>query len=375
MLISGVGDLFLYLKCTGGISNELRAEVTTELVHSNLSIGNLENPLINGGNPTEGKCCLKADPSWAKVIKEKGINVVSLANNHLMDYGTEGLLSTISALDDAGVIYAGAGRDKEEACKSKYIDISGYRIGLLGRSSVIVSSPCYATEKQAGVAFHDIEETKRNIRECKRNADLVIVMIHWGLEEYSYPSPNQRTLAKEMIQAGADIVLGHHPHVLQGIEHIGKGVVVYSLGNFIFSEFEWVFKQSGKEDVKLFSCLSSENREGMILKIEWDKDKPISFSPVFTKINLDGALEIDNSKERFRQFEKISKRLDLPLYNLWWHFYSLKQEWKLRIGPRLNLKKRISKLHKVRPHHVKELITAFRRSAKVATGKSTNPYE
>jgi poly-gamma-glutamate synthesis protein (capsule biosynthesis protein) len=201
---------------------EVFEDVAGGLKGHDLVVGNLENPLCKGGSPIPGKCTMRGGRAWAPILRKAGFNLLSLANNHIMDYGEEGLFSTIDCLQDAGLCWVGAGSNKKEACDPKYIETKGARWAFLGRSSVIVSSPCYAEEGRAGIAFLDLDETKQRIQECKSHADVVVLLVHWGLENYAYPTPEQRHVAKKLIESGADMVLGHHPMLFKGLNMLEK---------------------------------------------------------------------------------------------------------------------------------------------------------
>jgi hypothetical protein len=340
-----------------------------------ICIANLENPLTTSSNGIVGKCTLHGDPGWAEVLKKAGINLVSLANNHMMDYGEVGLLSTINSLELAGLSYVGAGRNITEACKPLFIDVVGKRLAFLARTSVIVSSPSYATESQAGVAYLDVSETIENIENSKKEADYVILVIHWGLEEYSYPSPKQRMLAKEFLTAGADLILGHHPHVLQGIENIDGRLVAYSLGNFLFDEIEWRFVDKEGQRQERVVNLSDQNRKAGMLKLVLTHRGVESYEFIPTHITPEGQIKIENTYERKREFNHLCSRLHWPGYSLLWRLYSLRQEWKVRLKPMTIGRLKWANLKKIRPKHFRELLGGLCRSSKIVSGNSTNPYE
>lgn len=373
--ITAVGDISFQGKNADKPAIEVFSSVIPYLKSSSLVIANLENPLLGKGDPVPGKCTLRGNPGWTKVLSKAGIHVLSLANNHMMDYGEAGLLSTIRALENSGLVYVGAGKNKEEACAPKFLCVKSNRIAFLARTSIIVSSPSYAGRDQPGVAFLDVNETKEKIKACKGRADIVILLIHWGLEEYLYPSPEQRELAAEFIDAGAELILGHHPHVLQGIERMGNGIVVYSLGNFLFDEFEWIINVPESGPKRLFSSLSIENRRGIILKISKDTKNCYKISKIFTRIDNNSRILLDNELVREIEFDSLSKKLSSSIYKYWWKIYAIRKEWDLRVKPTLSLKRIICNIWKIRPKHVKELLDTFRKSAKITAGKSTNPYD
>jgi poly-gamma-glutamate synthesis protein (capsule biosynthesis protein) len=173
-------------------------------------------------------------PRYLRALKGAGIGIVNIANNHVFDYGPEGLFDTISYLDSAGIHHVGAGRNREEAHRPVVLVIRGVRIGFLGYYGG--GEAPGAGRRNPGVARRKEEEVVSDIRDLRdrRGVGYVVVNLHWGTENATVPSREQRALAHTLIDAGADAVVGHHPHVLQGIERYGRGVIAYSLGNFVF---------------------------------------------------------------------------------------------------------------------------------------------
>ena len=375
LLLSAVGDLSFQGEHADRPSMDVFAPVVPIFRKSDIALANLENPLFSGGTPVRGKCTLRGSPGWAEVLRDAGINLVTLANNHIMDYGEEGLFSTTRSLEASGIAYVGAGRNKEEACKAMLFELKEGRVAFLARSSVVVSSACYSTETRPGAAFFDVEETRDRVKRCKEEADIVVLLIHWGLEEYLYPSMEQRSLAAKLIDAGADLILGHHPHVLQGMERISNRPVIYSLGNFLFDEFEWTLNTTSGEEKKYFSSLSSKNRESVLLQVTWEGSETIRVDPVFTRIEKGGTVSLDSSTSREVFTNQLSKRLCSPVYPFWWRGYALKREWDLRLSRNLSFSGIIKRLWKIRFRHVRELYNTMRRSASIVSEKSTNPYE
>ena len=370
--ISVVGDISFEGRLSGNPDASVFSNVREIIYCIDLGIGNLENPLTARGQRVPGKCTLRGDPGWANVLKETGFKLMSLANNHVMDYGPEGLFDTISALESAGIMHVGAGKNRDEAYAPLFVPVRGKNIAVLARSSVIVSSSCYASLSKPGVAFLEKEELTENVKKCKEKAELVIVLLHWGLEEYAYPSPTQINLSRQLVMAGADAVIGHHPHVLQGMERIRKGVVAYSLGNFLFDEFVW---KNGTMDNEIRLTISESNRKGMILQLTWDSTNRLNYSTFFTRIDKDIHITIDSEIEREKEFIRLSGAIDRPLYDYWWRFYSIRQEWNLRIKKRVASPNIIKNIKKIQLHHIKNFVHSIRRSANIAMEKSTNPYE
>jgi hypothetical protein len=343
--------------------------------NADIVIANLEGPLTDRGTTVRGKCTIRGAPGWAQVLKNAGIQIVSLGNNHMMDYGPDGLFKTIDALDAAGVHYLGAGRNRQAACAPLYLKTADVKIGVLARTSVIVSSSCYATEFEPGVAFLDSGETRRAISTLRKNVDLLVVLLHWGIEEHFYPAPRQRELARMFVAAGADLIIGHHPHVLQGLERMGQSIVAYSLGNFVMDDFNWEMLTADGSTVAKSIQPKPANRIGLILQIPWEGGHIGSPDYVLTRFPRGGNVQLLNRTEAQKRMRRLEKRLSFPFYSLFWHLYAARMEWRLRLRPRMFGEKNWKHLTKLRPRHLMELLKLARRSARVASGRSTNPYE
>ena len=377
LTIAAVGDISFAGANVDKPTVDVFKSVQSIFAEADIIIANLEGPLYDGYRAVPGKCTIRANSGWADVLKTVGIDIVTLANNHIMDHGNDGLFSTLSVLDRKGIAHVGAGANLEKACKPFFVQINEYRLAFLARTSVIVNSPSYADGDNPGVAFLDMEELVNNVKACRNQADVVVVLMHWGIEEYSYPTPDQRKQAKRLIKAGVDLVIGHHPHVVQGYERFGSGIAAYSLGNFVFDEFEWMVKSNDGTTRKIGVHLTPENRKGIILTVTM-ADNQTKVVPVFTQIENNGRVSEDTAFQRAKDFEQLCSRLRKKFdayYAWWWKLYSLKIEWKLRFGHRLAFKNIIAKSWKFRPRHIRELIRMIRNSLRISFGRSTNPYE
>jgi Bacterial capsule synthesis protein PGA_cap len=374
--LSAVGDISFEGPEADNSSFEWFESIVTKFSRADLVVGNLECVLTNlGRDGIPGKCKLRGNPEWAHVLRKAGVGLVSLANNHVMDFGAEGLFSTIQALHQAGVKFVGAGRNRDQAHAPIFLDVAQRRVAFLARSAVIVSAPTYATDNDPGVAFLDLEETVDAIRACRSQVDLIVLMLHWGLEEYCYPSPAQRMLARQLLEAGADLILGQHPHVLQGYESVGAGVVAYSLGNFVFNEFEWTYVLPNGEIFRQFSPLSRENREGVIATFQWFGGGVPTITTVFTRIGYRGEVSIDVGANREAEWAALCTSFRRGWYGIWWRWYAVRREWNLRLRDQASLPKLFAKLHRIRLRHLADVFGSLRRSARIVSEKSTNPYE
>ncbi|MDH5648644.1 MAG: CapA family protein [Gammaproteobacteria bacterium] len=221
------------------------ANVESLLTGADITFGNLEGPLTHGGSSdVEKKYRFRSPPDKvAPALKRAGFDVVSLANNHTLDYGQQGLVDTMAALDDAGIAYAGAGLDASAARRAVVLTVNGSRIAFLAYS-LTFPEEFWAGDSRAGTAFGHAEHVKRDVTKAGENADIVVVSFHWGREGTTELRDYQMVLGRAAIDSGAALVLGHHPHILQGIERYGKGVIFYSLGNFVFGSYSKTAQRS-----------------------------------------------------------------------------------------------------------------------------------
>ncbi len=197
-----------------------------------LLVGNLEGTFTDRGEPLVKKYTFRAPPALAGALVAAGFDAVSVGNNHAFDFGSVGLFDTLTTLEGAGVPWFGGGADEASARAPLVLDAGGQRVALLGYSGVDESG--FASEAAPGVARASIEAIDADVTEAARSADYVIVVMHAGIEYTREPSAWQQSLAHAAIEAGADVVIGHHPHVLQPWERYGDGLILYSLGNFVF---------------------------------------------------------------------------------------------------------------------------------------------
>lgn len=201
------------------------------------TIANLETPITERGKPADNKAFVyKSSPAAVPAMKAAGIDAVNLANNHTMDQGVEGLLDTIRTLEDHQLEYVGAGRDEARAYAPVFLKKNGIRMALFGFSRVVPEYSWYAGKNKPGLAAaYDHTLAVEAISQARKEADLVVVIAHWGKEKVDFPVDHQTMLAHTFIDAGADLVVGGHPHVLQGFEKYKDKWIAYSLGNFIFT--------------------------------------------------------------------------------------------------------------------------------------------
>jgi poly-gamma-glutamate capsule biosynthesis protein CapA/YwtB (metallophosphatase superfamily) len=214
--------------------SEYPFEVVANLLReADLAIGNLEAPFSLGGDPLGKRFTFRTHPGHVEALAWAGFDVLSLANNHVLDFGEESLVQTMEALRAADLAYVGAGASYEEAHRPLVMEVKGRRIAFLAyAASRWKGSYELPTEEQ--VAFADPVTVGQDVTRTKEQADLVVVILHLGTEYQAYPDDEQVAVSRAALEAGASLVLGHHPHVVQGSEEYAGGFVAYSLGNFVF---------------------------------------------------------------------------------------------------------------------------------------------
>ena len=238
------GDLYLSshvlsaYDSAGGTSGILSPDLLQVIDESDIFMVNLEFPFSTRGTPEEDKSfTFQVSPDRVHILDELGVDIVTLANNHTLDYGTDALFDTLDTLDQAGIAHTGAGGDIAEACKAVLMEAKGRTYAFLGATRVIPYADWAATRLGPGLnSIYDAHKDRvlEELRELQDVSDYQIVYIHWGIERSEAPEPYMRSLAMELADAGADLIIGAHPHVLQGMEYIGDVPVIYSLGNFLF---------------------------------------------------------------------------------------------------------------------------------------------
>jgi poly-gamma-glutamate synthesis protein (capsule biosynthesis protein) len=215
------------------------AHVASVLKQSDIRIGNLECVIATKGRPEPGKpFTFRAHPRTLKVV-QRHFDAVALANNHSGDFGPEAFVQMLDLLGQKGIGYFGGGRNLAHAHDPLIIERKGLRIAFLGYNEFFPRS-FEADVDRAGVAWSEDQQVTLDIQNARavHQADIVIPMMHWGWEHDTLASDRQRQLARLMIDAGADAVVGGHPHVIQNTEHYRGKPIIYSLGNFVFDGFD-----------------------------------------------------------------------------------------------------------------------------------------
>jgi poly-gamma-glutamate synthesis protein (capsule biosynthesis protein) len=220
------------------------AATAPRLRRADVTVGNLESTLSRAGAPTQGGDSFAADPAVAGSLRRAGFDVLSLANNHAGDFGPVALRQTARRLRAAGLDTFGAGRDLAQARRPVVTTVRGSTYGFLGFNAI--GETPYAGPGRTGANSVsmpprtgplDRRELRRflaDVRALDRRVDAVVVLPHWGTQYTNVPEPVQRYVARRLVAAGADLVVGGHPHWVQGMSTVGDAVVAHSLGNFVF---------------------------------------------------------------------------------------------------------------------------------------------
>jgi poly-gamma-glutamate synthesis protein (capsule biosynthesis protein) len=222
---------------------------------ADIVFGNLETPITPGPEIPHLGMLFRSNPGTEKALKQAGFSILSLANNHTPDFGEKGLRDTFNFLKSVGIEYVGAGHNKQEAYQPIYIERKGIKFAFLAYTNpAIVPSHYEASAKNAGTAFMWIDKMIKAVKEAKQKADFAIVSMHAGTEYTQKLNNSQINFAHKAIDAGADLVIGHHPHVVQAIEKYKDKYIFYSLGNFVFDQDRL-----------------QETKEGLIIKVYFRK--------------------------------------------------------------------------------------------------------
>jgi poly-gamma-glutamate synthesis protein (capsule biosynthesis protein) len=307
--LAAVGDIML----SRGVGRRIEKKgvdfpfehVADVLREADIAFGNLESLISNQGNKKPRKeVHFRADLEVVDGLKKAGLDVVSLANNHAVDYGHSALYETMDILAHSRIAYIGAGPDAEAAHRPARFTVNGLKVAFLAYSCLF-----YLVEEAKmevpGVAVSRAEDIRMDIEKTKKWADVVVVSFHWGWEYSDHPDEETRELAQKTIEAGADLVVGHHPHVLQGIEAYKGGLICYSLGNFIFDQ-----RRPRTREGLILRCLLSDSgvktAEWIPVLIDFDEFRPKPVSGVealgilskMKKLSLDLDTDIKIGKGR-----------------------------------------------------------------------------
>jgi len=242
-------------------------KIVDELKKADILFGNLESIISDKGKKVGSIYSFRADPEAIEGLKFAGFDILSVANNHIFDYGREAMEDSFKRLKEAKIDYLGGGFNEKEACSPIIKEIGKTKIAFLAFSNL--GTPLWAaSEKKSGICWLEKEKMERIINEIKKKADIVVVSFHYGEEYFSKPTQFQISISHSAIDSGANLVIGHHPHFVQPIEKYKSGWIAYSLGNFVFDQ-----------------KFSKETMTGLMLKISIENSKIKKVIPIKIKIN------------------------------------------------------------------------------------------
>jgi len=221
----------------------------TELLRSHLTIGNLETPLVRelpDKSPIVSSARFGAPAALASALGRAGFHAMSVANNHAYDLRRAGLVETPEILAELGIVALGSVREAGPALRVQTIEREGLRVGVLAVATRLNGPKPRGLPSIPWVPTLELDDqVVPLVKQARTSHDVIVVLVHWGEEYRDTPTSAQRSVAHDLVDGGVDLVVGHHPHVLQGIEHYRDGVIAYSLGNFLFDRFEGVLGQTG----------------------------------------------------------------------------------------------------------------------------------
>ncbi len=275
-------------------------EVEKLLKEKDLLFGNLETVLSETGIKTKKSFVFHSAPKNAEFLKEAGFDVLNIANNHMLDLGYEGFKNTLSALGKHGLNFIGVTADK---CTSSHLILerNNIKLGFLGYT-------IGRFREHEIVSLSKLKENRiiSDIKSIQKKCNYVVVSLHWGTENVFYPSPKQIELAHKLIDHGATLILGHHPHVIQGIEEYKNGLIVYSLGNFQFAN----------------KLSQGRINDSIILSVDFDENGIIDYeiTPVIINGDFIPSPVEGNIKENILKFvSQISDSIvNKDITNRWW---------------------------------------------------------
>lgn len=299
LVLALAGDVHL-----GDEGFSLDAPTRAFLAAADLVLVNVESPLTNRGSPRAGKRTpLRSRPETVRTLESMHVAVGCLANNHLTDYGVEGVRQTIEVLRSRGMICVGAGENATEAERLAVVERKGLRVGIASLSHPDIQS-VPAGPDAPGVAALVPDRCLAQVPVWRQQCDLLVVALHWGFTNYHFPVPEHVELGRRLIEAGAAVVAGHHPHVVQGVLRHRNGVVCFSLGNFMFAPF----RRGGRP-----AYLSAENRRGVLAGVRVGTQGVLDLGLTYTEqAGLPGGISCVAPPTQARR-EQFLARLSLPL--------------------------------------------------------------
>lgn len=297
-----VGDIMLgrSIKTKSELNNyeDIFKDVSYLWKDSQYVSGNIESALLD--NPEEfeksdKEIHLYAETKVANLLKNNGFTMANLSNNHLGDFGRQGVISTINAVKSAGLNYVGAGENIDDAATYDIQEVNGIKVATIGISD-IVPKDFSANRTEAGILSTMYPSYNRLVYEASQEADLVVVNLHWGVEYGVDETEDQEKIAKALIDAGADVIIGSHPHVLQPIQTYKDGIIFYSMGNFVFDQ-GW----SRTKDSIVLNYYINEKGEGTfeVVPVRIENGYPVVTTNKFYQKRIFATLTKNLEKSKF----------------------------------------------------------------------------
>lgn len=291
IILIAVGDVSFAGGMTASTIEKSSKNIEKKMMIGDIIFCNLESPFTSGIKKQKchyskilndsGCVFLKSDPKNSEWLKKYYFNVVSIANNHIMDYGIEGLDNTIEYLNKVNIKHIGAGKNIKEASSPFLFKKNGLMVGLLAYSYTYE-----AMKNNPGCAPIYQKSIIKKITELKATCDIIIISLHFGEEFSLIPNKSEIDFCHSLVNSGANVILGHHPHVIRPIENYNGGIIAYSLGNFIFDPKFHVLDKREQVDNYL--------RKGMILQLEINPNKSLEYSTYPVRLNDFGLPELDD---------------------------------------------------------------------------------
>jgi len=362
--LMAVGDIMLgrlvgeKARQTGGL---YPFEYVVDLLgRGDIVFGNLECPFSTDGVPNNTKpseLLLRADPEMGYRLSKAGFSIVSLANNHIFDYGAEAFQDTIRILRERGIHYVGAGLNEREARTPVVLNVKGLKVGFIAYT---YAYPARGTNP--GCAYADPHAIRNDIEVLRAKADVLVVSLHDGIEFTDYPLPRIHKLAHRMIDWGAHLILGHHPHTLQGIEEYKDGLIAYSLGDFVFDNADEDIRKAAyaRTAVSLIrKPLELEDLrplESIILECRLSEHGVEGYRPIPICIGSDfQPKSAEEDTTILARLEELSKPLRDEHDPVWKDMEDLEHQVKALSLSKLSITDILLKIRRPRVHHLRSV--------------------
>lgn len=299
-------------------------EVKSLFSDTDIFIANLEGPIFKGKNKRKDvTALLNNHHAIIDYFKQYDACVLTLGNNHVMDYGQEGLFHTLDLLRKYGIYCIGAGINAEEAWNELIIEVRGKKVAFLSftSDSSHIKAVIASSEKPGCASFSEQGKIIEKLKELRNRVDILCIALHWGYEYFQYPSYEQKKLAHLLVDAGATYIVGHHPHAIQGVEKYKDSLIMYSLGNFFLPPFRFVtgrlkFQKKIEKEFMVVNSVIDELRNATYDCIGGSMLKNYTLMP-YAK----------NAQEKFNnRLNSISKPIIFNNYNNYWLKYKNERE-------------------------------------------------